>query len=64
MKVDITDIIWAVVSMFIVCYSYSHGWLIYGFILIYVLMAVLFFLHNARIRATLSRSARCLRKSR
>ena len=56
MKVDITDIIWAVVSMFIVCYSYSHGWLIYGLILIYVIMTLLFFMHIASIRARLSRS--------
>lgn len=56
MKVDITDIIWAVVSMFIICYSYSHGWLIYGLILIYVIMTLLFFMHIASIRARLSRS--------
>lgn len=41
--------------MFIVGYSYLHGLLIYGIILIYVLMAVLFFIHIARIRSRLSR---------
>lgn len=56
MKVDITDIIWAAISMVIVGYSYMHGWLIYGVILIYVLMVLLFFSHIARIRARLSRS--------
>ena len=56
MKVDITDIIWAIVSLVIVYYSYRHGWLIYGFILIYVLMAVLFFLHIMRIRSINSKS--------
>ena len=56
MKVDITDLIWAAVSMFIVGYSYLHGWLIYGVILIYVLMTMLFFMHIARIRAVFSRS--------
>ena len=56
MKVDITDIIWAVLSMFIVGYSFLHGWLLYGFILIYVIMALLFFWHIAQIRSKLSRS--------
>lgn len=56
MKVELTDIIWAVLSMFIVGYSFLHGWLIYGIILIYVLMALLFFGHIAVIRARLSRS--------
>ena len=55
MKVDITDILWAITSMFIVGWSYSHGWLIYGIVLIYVIMAVIFFFHIARKRATLSR---------
>ena len=41
--------------MFIVCWSYTHGWFLYGLILIYVIMAVLFFLHIARIRARLAR---------
>lgn len=56
MKVDITDIIWAAVSMGIICYSYLHGWLLYGLILIYVIMALLFFFHVAVIRGRLSRS--------
>ena len=55
MKVDITDILWAVVSMFIVAWSYSRGCLLYGIIHIYVIMAVLFFLHIAKIRARLER---------
>ena len=55
MKVDITDILWAITSMFIIGWSYSHGWLIYGIVLIYALMAVLFFLHIMRKRNPLSR---------
>lgn len=42
--------------MFIVGYSYYHHKLIYGIIVIYAIMAVLFFLHIARIRRRMADS--------
>lgn len=41
--------------MFIIVWSYKNGWLLYGIIVIYLIMAVLFFLHIAKIRARLAR---------
>ena len=55
MKTDITDIIWAVTSLFIVGWSYSHGRLIYGVVVILALMVILLFFHIARIRGSLAR---------
>lgn len=50
MKVDITDVLWAAVSMFIVGYSFHKGVLLYGLVAIYVLMFLLFMYHISRVR--------------
>lgn len=50
MKVEKIDFIWSAVSMVIVGVSYRRGQLIQGLILIYALMAVLFFYHIYTIR--------------
>ncbi|MBP3242368.1 MAG: hypothetical protein J6L99_00780 [Ruminococcus sp.] len=45
MKVDITDVLWAIVSLFIVGNSYLNGKLLYGLVGIYGLMFLLFMYH-------------------
>ena len=53
MKVKTLDIIWAAVSMAIVGYSFYNGWLLFGLVLIYLLMAVIFIVHIIKIRKSI-----------
>ncbi len=50
MKIEFADYVWAVLSVIIVGASYMNGRLILGVITVYVLMAVLFFVHIMRLR--------------
>ncbi|NLT08791.1 MAG: DUF3592 domain-containing protein [Ruminococcus sp.] len=50
MKVDKLDLAWSAISMVIVGYSYRHGALLKGLILIYILMAAVFLWHIYVIR--------------
>ena len=54
MKVEKIDLIWAVVSMFIVGISFQKRMLIQGLILIYLLMVMIFVFHIMRIRKRMS----------
>lgn len=56
MKVEKIDLVWAVVSMFIVGISYTKGKLLHGFLLIYALMAVLFIWHIVTVKRRLAGS--------
>lgn len=56
MKVSTIDIIWAVVSMIVLAVSFKMGHLIYGLIIIYAMMAVIFFGHIFKIRAYMEKS--------
>jgi hypothetical protein len=53
MNVKKIDLIWAAVSMFIVGFSFYHGWLLFGFVLIYVLMAAIFTGHIMKIKKSI-----------
>lgn len=50
MKVKTIDIVWAVVSMFIVGYSYLHDKLLFGLVAIYGIMLVIFLYHIFRLK--------------
>lgn len=56
MKVEKIDILWAVVSMFIVGFSYRRGELLKGLILIYAIMLVIFIYHILKVRRRISGS--------
>ncbi|MDE6672381.1 MAG: DUF3592 domain-containing protein [Ruminococcus sp.] len=56
MKTSIIDIIWAVVSMIVLAVSFRMGHLIYGLLIIYAMMTVIFFGHIFRIRAYMEKS--------
>ena len=56
MKVEKIDLVWAVVSMFIVGISFRKQMLIQGLLLIYALMVVLFIYHIFMIKKRLSGS--------
>lgn len=50
MKVSIIDIVWAVVSMIVLAVSFRMGHIVYGLLIIYAMMTVIFFAHIFRIR--------------
>lgn len=56
MKVSTIDIIWAVVSMIVLAVSFKMGHLIYGLIIIYAVMTIIFFGHIFKIRAYMDKS--------
>jgi len=56
MKVSIIDIVWAVVSMIVLAVSFRMGHLIYGLLIIYAMMTVIFFAHIFRIRKNICNS--------
>lgn len=56
MKVNTADIIWSVASMIVLAVSYRKGHLIYGLLIIYAMMAVIFFGHIFRIRKRMAES--------
>lgn len=56
MKVEKIDILWAVVSMFIVGFSYRRGELLKGLILIYAIMLVIFIYHILKVRRRIAGS--------
>lgn len=56
MKVSTIDIIWAVASMIILAVSFRMGHLIYGLLIIYAVMDVIFFGHIFKIRAYMEKS--------
>lgn len=56
MKVSIIDIVWSVVSMIVLAVSFRMGHLIYGLLIIYAMMTVIFFAHIFRIRKTIDNS--------
>lgn len=56
MKTSTIDIIWAVVSMIVLAVSFKMGHLIYGLLIIYAMMAVIFFGHILKIRAYMEKS--------
>lgn len=56
MKVEKIDILWSVISVFIVGISYRKDRLIYGLLLIYGLMVILFLYHIFKIRRSISGS--------
>ncbi|MDE5834114.1 MAG: DUF3592 domain-containing protein [Ruminococcus sp.] len=50
MKTSIIDIVWAVVSMIVLAVSFRMGYIVYGLLIIYAMMTVIFFGHIFRIR--------------
>lgn len=50
MKVSTIDIIWAVVSMIVLAVFFRMGYLIYGLLIIYGMMFLIFFIHILKIR--------------
>lgn len=56
MKVSKIDIAWAVVSMIVLAVSFRMGNLIYGLLIIYAIMFVIFFAHIFRIRKSTDNS--------
>lgn len=56
MKTSTIDIIWAVVSMIVLAVSFKMGHLIYGLLIIYAMMTVIFFIHIFKIRAYMDKS--------
>ena len=56
MKVSIIDIVWSVVSMIVLAVSYLKGHLIYGLLIIYAMMFVIFYIHILKIRKSISES--------
>ena len=56
MKTSIIDIIWAVVSMIVLAVSFKMGHLIYGLLIIYAMMTVIFFGHIFKVRAYIDKS--------
>lgn len=56
MKTEKIDYAWAVISMIIVAVSYLKGHLIYGLLIIYGLMVILFYYHIFTIRRNISDS--------
>ncbi|MBO5104246.1 MAG: DUF3592 domain-containing protein [Ruminococcus sp.] len=50
MKVSTIDIIWAVVSMIVLAVFFRIGHLVYGLLIIYGMMFVIFFIHILKIR--------------
>lgn len=50
MKVSTIDIIWAIVSMIVLAVFFRMGHLIYGLLIIYGMMFVIFFIHILKIR--------------
>ena len=56
MKVKIIDLIWAVISMFIVGYSYLHGILLFGLVAIYGIMLVIFLCHIVSMKKSIRKN--------
>lgn len=56
MKVEKIDLLWAVVSMFIVGISYRRDELLKGLLLIYAIMLVIFMYHIWKVRKRISGS--------
>ena len=56
MKVKTIDLVWAVVSMFIVGYSYLHGILLFGLVAIYGIMLVIFLFHILAIKRNIRKN--------
>ncbi len=56
MKVNTIDIIWSVVSMILLAVFFKMGHLIYGLLIIYGMMFVIFFIHIFRIRKRMENS--------
>ncbi len=56
MKAGIIDIIWSVVSMIVLAVFYLKGYLIYGLLIIYAMMFVIFYIHILKIRKSISDS--------
>jgi hypothetical protein len=55
-EVGKAELIWAAVSMVIIGVSFRYGWLLYGLVLVYGLMAGLFVYRIVSIRRRMSRS--------
>ncbi len=56
MKVKTIDLIWAVISMFIVGYSYLHGILLFGLVAIYAMMLVIFLCHIVSMKKSIRKN--------
>ncbi|MDE6779846.1 MAG: DUF3592 domain-containing protein [Ruminococcus sp.] len=56
MKVSTIDIVWSVVSMIVLAVFFRMGHLIYGLLIIYAMMDVIFFGHIFRIRRNMENS--------
>lgn len=56
MKTEKIDYVWSAVSMVIVAVSYLKGHLIYGLLIIYGLMVLLFYYHIFMVRRSISDS--------
>lgn len=56
MKVEKIDYLWSVISMIVVGVSFAKGHLIYGLLIIYGLMLILFYYHILKIRSYMAES--------
>lgn len=55
-EVGKAELVWAVVSMIVIGVSFRRGWLLYGLVLVYVMMACIFVYHIISIRRRMARS--------
>lgn len=56
MKVSTIDLVWSVVSMIVLVVFFRMGHLVYGLLIIYAMMTVIFFAHIFRIRRNIENS--------
>lgn len=56
MKVSTIDILWSIISMIVLAVSYELGNVIYGLLIIYIMMTIIFIIHIFKIKKNITNS--------